>query len=434
MPRRLFLFAVVVALLVAGAVWLAERPGVVTIHWQGWRVDTSVPVLVAALVVGLGLVWGGARLVVGVVALPRRLLAARREKRRRQGYVALSDGLAAVAAGDRAQAGRLARRADKLLADPALTGVLTAQAAELGGDDIRVERGLTAMLDRPETALLGLKGLMERARKTGDEVAALAYGRRAWSLGVASVDLATALFELQARAGLWDEAQVTLREAERRKVMRGAVLLHRRAVVGLERSAAAEAAGEAAIALELALKAHHDDIGLVAATVRAAGLLHRAGRVRKAQSVIVSTWKVAPHPSLVEALTALAPQETVLDRVRRLERLVRANPDAADGHVALAEAALAAKLWGQARTHLNIAMDQRPNGGVLVLLARLEREEGGDDQAARGWLAQLPAAPAEPAWVCGQCGRPADSWAALCPHCRAVDSLEWRDSAQTPSF
>ncbi|WP_242442651.1 heme biosynthesis HemY N-terminal domain-containing protein [Magnetospirillum sp. 15-1] len=48
--RRLLAFLILTGVVVAGAVWLADRPGEVTIHWLGWRVDTTVPVLLAALV------------------------------------------------------------------------------------------------------------------------------------------------------------------------------------------------------------------------------------------------------------------------------------------------------------------------------------------------------------------------------------------------
>ncbi|MGE4281558.1 MAG: heme biosynthesis HemY N-terminal domain-containing protein, partial [Magnetospirillum sp.] len=72
MARRLFLFAVLVAALVAAAVWFADRPGSVTIHWQGWRIDTSVPVLLTAMIsfmAALAFVW---RLLTTVVGAPGR--------------------------------------------------------------------------------------------------------------------------------------------------------------------------------------------------------------------------------------------------------------------------------------------------------------------------------------------------------------------------
>lgn len=423
MVRRLALFVVVTALLVAAAVWLADRPGQVVVHWLGYRITGPVPLLIAALVALLAVGALLIKLVRAIVGAPRRWLAARRERRTRQGYRALSDGLAAVAAGDRKGAKRLARQADKLLADRSLTGLLTAQAATLSGDEAEAERRLTAMVERPETALLGLKGLLDLALKRGDHAAALDYARRAWALGGPAAGLAGTLFDLQARAGQWSEAEATVAEAKKRGALSAGTLARFRALVLLERARADSVPVQA---LRTALDAHKADPGLGAAAVLAATLLHRAGKPRKAAATILDTWRIAPHPDLVEAWLALAPAETPTQRLKRLDKLVKANPDAPDGHIALAEAALAAKLWGVARTHLERALEQRPSGGLYVLFARLEREERGDERAATGWMAKSATAPAEPAWHCATCAKPTDRWSSTCPQCGAVDSLEWK--------
>src|SRR5438132_2955708 len=47
----------VVAGVVAAAVFLADRPGRVDIVWQGWQIETSVGVLVAAAVLAALVVW-----------------------------------------------------------------------------------------------------------------------------------------------------------------------------------------------------------------------------------------------------------------------------------------------------------------------------------------------------------------------------------------
>ena len=423
MARRLLLFVAIAALVVGVAVWLADRPGTVILHFDGWRVDTSVPVLALALVLAVAAVELAWRLVRAVVSAPRRWRDRRRARRTRDGYRALSDGLAAVATGDHRAARKLAKRADKLLADHALTGLLTARAAELSGDAGEAGRRLTVMLERPETAFLGLKGLMDQALERGDRAAALDYARRAWASNpAASEDLAVTLFDLQARAGQWSEAELTLAEAARRGALAGPQLLRRRAIARNERAAAAEAAGDLAEAASLALEAHRADPALAAAAARAAGLLHRLGKDRKAAAVIEAAWRAAPDPALVEAWVGLAPAETALARVKRMERLLRANPDAADGHLGLAEAAIAARLWGQARNHLTIAAAGRPAAACRAL-ARLEREDGKDETDAAAWSAKAAAAPSDPAWACPACGARAETWSALCPGCGAVDSL-----------
>ena len=423
MMRRLSLFVVVTALLVTGAVWLAERPGQAVIHWLGWKITAPVPLVLGGLLALLLLGTLALRVFRAVLAAPGRWLAARRARRTRDGYRALSDGLAAVAAGDGRGARRLARRADKLLADSSLTGLLTAQAATLSGDAVEAENHLSAMVERPETALLGLKGLMDQALLRHDHATALDYARRAWALGGPAAGLAATLFDLQARAGHWAEAAATLDEAKKRDALSGGTLARFRALTLLERSRGER---DPVLARDLAIAAHRADPGFVAAAAQAALALHRADKPRKAASLLLTTWRIAPHPDLVEAWLALAPAETPLQRVKRLDKLVKANPDAADGHVALAEAALAVKLWGLARSHLERALEQRPTTGLYVLLARLEREERGDEHAATAWMAKTAAAPVEPAWICATCAKPTDRWQVTCPHCGAVDSLEWK--------
>src|SRR6185437_13928291 len=126
---------IVVAALIAGAVFIADRPGAVSLTWQGWRVDTSVAVLVLGVVIVAMLSALLFHLLRKIIGGPRAFLRARRESRRRRGYRALTQGKVAVAAGDAAEAKRYAKQADGLLAEPPLTLLLSAQAAQLNGDE-----------------------------------------------------------------------------------------------------------------------------------------------------------------------------------------------------------------------------------------------------------------------------------------------------------
>lgn len=423
--RRLLAFLLVTALAVAGAVWLADRPGEVVIRWQGWRIDTSVPMLLATLVVLMAVVTLVGRLGRLVFGAPGRILAARRAKRTRRGYVALSDGLAAVATGDSRQAAKLARRADKLLQDTAVTGLLTLQAAQMSGDAESLRTRRQAMTERPETAFLGFKGLMEQALKDGERAQARDHAARAFALQPAAEGLAATLFALQLEAGHWAEAELTLSSARRHSALAGAALDRCRALVLFARAQAAETAGDAEAALSLAVEARDRDPGFGPAVALAARLYGRKGKTRKAESLILSAFRVAPHPDLVTLWRDLVPAAAPLERVKRLARLVEANPNAPDGHLALAEAALAAKLWGQARTHLETALAQRPTLRLLTLLARLERDERKDEAAARAWMAKAGEAGPEPTWHCAACGHAAADYSVSCPACHAAGRLEW---------
>ncbi|MFZ8528601.1 heme biosynthesis HemY N-terminal domain-containing protein, partial [Staphylococcus aureus] len=70
---------------------------------------------------------------------------------RREGYRAFTEGMVAIAAGDARAAQAAAQRAKKLLDQPALALLLSAQAAQAAGDEEEAGRQYAAMLGHPET-------------------------------------------------------------------------------------------------------------------------------------------------------------------------------------------------------------------------------------------------------------------------------------------
>ncbi len=424
--RRLLAFLILTGVVVAGAVWLADRPGEVTIHWLGWRVDTTVPVLLALLVVALVALSVLNRLMRTVFGAPGRWFESRRLGRQRKGYTALADGLAAAASGDALRAAKLARKADRLLRNPAVTGLLTAQAAQLSGDDGQLRDRYQTMTERKETAFLGHKGLADLALKAGDCDTARTEVGKAFLLQPGAEGLAGMLLDLQVGAGAWADAEQVLRTARRRDALPAAELARRRALILLGRAEEALEAGNEAQALDWALDARDADPLFVPAVSLAAGLYRRRGKERKAASLLKAAFKAAPHPLLIAGWLALGEGEGALERVKRVQELVQANPASPDGHVALAEASLAAQLWGQARTHLQKALEQRPTRAVFQLLARVEREERKDEAAANAWLmkAGTDSVP-ESSWTCGGCGHHTPDFAVCCPACGAAGRLEW---------
>src|SRR5260370_15918014 len=179
---RTLLWFVVAAAAMFAAVWLAERQGTVSAEWHGWRLDTSAGVILIVVVVLVLLsiaLWLLYRWIVGA---PGALLDGWGESRRRRGYRALTQGLAAVAAGDGAEAQKNARKAEALLSEPPLTLLLSAQAAQLTGDRDGSRKAFNAMLEDEQMAFLGLRGLIAQALRDGDQGQALAYAERAFTL------------------------------------------------------------------------------------------------------------------------------------------------------------------------------------------------------------------------------------------------------------
>ena len=424
--RRTLIFFIEVALVVALAVWLAERPGVVAIDWQGWRVETSVGVLALTVFV---VVVVGAALYVGWRWLRRRpgeFVASRRHRREASGYRALNDGLAAVAAGDAAAARKLARRADSLLKSPPLTLLLSAQAAQLDGDETTARHCFEQMLERPETEFLGLRGLILQALRDGGDARALDYAQRAYPLQPSAPWLLDTLVSLHSKAGRWRAAQQLVEEAQRRKRLPADVGRRQQAALLTERARVAMNRGALSDAFEQVRRAHDLDSSHVPSAELFARLVADDGRVRRARKVLERTWRVAPHPALAAAYLDTFGNAPALDRYRAIAQLTKENRDHPESRFVVAETAVAAKLWGEAKQQLEALETLDPSVRVFRLWAQLVEAEAHDDVAARRWIDRAAEAEADKAWVCASCGTVDDGWSAVCGHCGSFATLAWK--------
>jgi HemY protein len=424
---RALLWFVQVAVVIAAALWLVDRPGDVAINWLGYRIETSIGVLVLAVVVVAVVAALLYRLWRGIRRAPRSLGAMRQSSRRRRGYKSLTLGMVAVAAGEPEEARHQSKRAKELLDEPPLTMLLAAQSAQLDGDEEAAERYFKAMLKHPETEFLGLRGLLTQALRRGEHARALELTQRAYRLRPATQWVLQNLFELNARLGHYEAADHALLEAARRKVMPRGQAQRRRAVILVERARRAQAGGDRDAALSHAREAHKLAPEFEPAVATLARLWIDAGSRGKASRIIERAWAAAPHPELAALFCEAKEATTPLERVRVLGRLAPLNANDRTTHMVQAEAAIEAELWGEARRHLMNLVEHAPSERAYRLLAEVEERERGDASAARDWLRRATGAPDDFAWTCAACAATQPVWSAICNTCGAFDSLAWRE-------
>lgn len=386
---RALLYAVKIAILVAVAIWLAERPGSVAIDWLGYRIETHIGILLLAVLIFAVLVALLYRAWRAIYRTPKELGRALEENKRRKGFKALTQGMVAVAAGDPQEAARQARRSQGLLNDPPLTMLLSAQAAQLGGDEAAARRYFESMLENPETRFLGLRGLINQSMKRGEDEAALAYLKEAYKLRPSTPWVLESMSEVCERLGDWSGAEQALREAGRHKALPKPDADERRAMALIERARGAAGEGRN----EPALKDLKEALKLKPAAAEALALqvevLTAKGEARKAQKEAEKSWALAPGEALARAYRASLGEMKPLDRYKRVQRLVSGAAAHLESRLALAEAALEARLWGEARKQLSAALEESgdtPERRLCLLMAELEESEHGNVQAARDWL------------------------------------------------
>jgi len=426
---RALWFLAVVAAIVFSLVWLTDNPGQVALDWQGYRIETSFAVLLGGVITIAVLAALSYRVWLFLRRAPGQVSGAWRNRRRNQGYRALTQGMVAVAAGDGGEAQRQSKRAEGLLNEPPLTMLLSAQTAQLNGDEQAAEGFFRAMTENPETEFLGLRGLIGQSMKKGDHEQALKLTRRAYGLKPKSEWVAQNLFDLQIQEGQWLDAGVTGDDLVRIGSIDKKSNHHRKAVLACQQGLDAQAKGDPAGAQEHFKRAVGLDGKFIPAVSAFADTLIEQGRQRKAVQLIEKVWMTTPHPDLVAPYWRASQADDAMARMRASERLAKTNADHEESHVAVINAALEARLWGEARGHLeqiSRCTADRPDSRICRLWADLEEAEHGDLGKVHEWLTQASQAESAATWTCASCGNTTARWSAICGNCQGFDQFTWR--------
>ncbi|MCM0018881.1 MAG: hypothetical protein NBV67_02705 [Tagaea sp.] len=431
--RRIVLLLLLVLAAMAIAVWLGSTPGRATLEIAGWRVDSSFGALALLAAIGVAVAILIDRAWRWIAGAPGRFALWRRARREKNGYAALTRGLVAVAAGDPKSALREAALADRLLGAPPASLLLSAQAAQLAGDEAGARKHLEAMRAAPETEFAALRGLVALAMREGRDAEALDLARRAREIRPDATWVAGALVELETKGGHWLDAERTIDTARRAKLLPAPEADVKRAAVLHEAARLHEAKGDRREAIRAAERAFKLAPDRPEIAVELALLYARDGKARAAGALVEKEWARRPHPALIDAYRRARPVAGALQWIKQVERLAKLAPLHADSHVAMAEASLAAELWGEAKRHADAAIAAEggdARAGLCRLMARIAEQAGDEAGEAKAWLARASDAPADPAWTCQSCGHPHAEWRALCGRCGAFDKLAWAPPAR----
>ncbi|MFA5041617.1 MAG: heme biosynthesis HemY N-terminal domain-containing protein [Bdellovibrionales bacterium] len=427
---RFLSFFLQIAILAALALWLADRPGTAQIVWRDTVIETSAAFLALCIVVlafALHLIfriWHFLRHGPALWRLRRRLDKVQR------GQDQLTKGLIAIAAGNSIEAGRLAVASRKNTGNGIASQWLQAQAAQLAGDRRAAQEIFRALASNEESAILGYRGLITEARREGDWREVDRLLNELHRIKPATPWLSLMRMESAARNRNWDEAEKSLSHAVAARLLDSESGRRTRAALRIAASRAASVSGDKDAALQAAEQAVKQAPNWLPAIINLVETLAATGHNRAAIRTIERTWKVHPHPQLAHVALRMAP--TPLDAFKEMERLARSNESAVESRLAVAEAALAADIWGEARRNLMLSVNDRTaTQGAYKMLARLERRERRDEAAATMWLTKAAEAAPDPAWLCRVCGGAHEVWHPICKPCGSFDSLEWQSAGKS---
>ena len=420
---RIILFFILVALAAVGFAWLADQPGMVGLSVPGYQIEMSLTravIVFAIFIIAILVTWS---LVRRLLIAPRTIANRLRTRRREKGIDALNKGLVAVSGGDAAQARKYAIVAKRNMGDEPMAKALHAQAAQLAGDRAKARHIYNAMLESPESEIMGLRGLYFEARKEKEAEAARQYAQRAVKINPRLKWAVQGLLELQSRSGEWAEARETLKLAKLNGQLDKNTAKRHEAVLFTAQAMEIED-DDMDQAVSLALAAHKLAPDLVPAANVAGRILASQGNPSKAAKIIAQTWERAPHPDLALTFAHARTGDAARDRLRRVKQLAQRRPHNVESPIAVAVAAIEALDWQEARAALKPLLNKRPSQRVCTLMARIEGGEFGDKGRVREWLARAVRAPRDPVWTAD--GYVSEHWMPVSPISGELDAFQWK--------
>ncbi len=428
---KALIFLIQIVIFVVASVWIVQRPGSVVINWGDYTLTVQLGYLLLLSLAFVITAMVFYRTALAIMAIPEKAVQFRRQRLHEKGYRALLQGFSAVAAGNGKEAVHLASKArGSLSGDDGLVLLLEAQAFRLAGDSKSCEASLKELMEHRDLAYLGVRGMIKLSVENGRMDKALAFAQQALAAHPKQPEMLRMAYQLQLRNQNWEQAGKTLTLALRKGAFTREQAESDRAalfVAGAEQKLEEGALDDAVKKLKQAQKRYP---AFVPAAVRLACLLKEQGKNRQAAKVIEKTWKKNPHPELAEVWAKLAPEPKAKDkstarRLRWAEKLIDLKPDSAESQIAAARAAIADRLWGEARAYLEEAAALQPCARVYRLRAELEEKATQDDKKAEYWREKASSASPDKVWTCKLTGRVYDSWSPVAEPHGSFNTIVW---------
>jgi HemY protein len=419
---RIILFLVLIALAAAAATWVADQPGDVALSWDGWRLQTTLPVFAVAIGVAIVismLLWSILR---RLWHLPEQIRRNRRERRRARGRHAITQGLLAVGHGDSTTARMHADIARRHASDDPLALLLHAQSAQLEGNRGAAREAFRAMAGREDTRLLGLRGLFIEAQRADDPVAAVGIAEEALKLSPSSTWASHAVLGFRCARGDWNGALAILDNDLASGLIDKATYRRQRGVLLTARALELETV-DRDLSRDSVMEAIKLAPTLVPAAVLAAKYQSEAHQIRRAMRIVETAWLEHPHPDLADAYAHVKLGDSARQRLVRAETLAAKAPGHLEGALAVARAAIDASEFARAREAL-APFIAAPTQRVAMLMAEIERTEHGDSGRARAWTLRAVRALHDAVWTAD--GYVSDRWRPVSPVSGRIDAFQWQ--------
>lgn len=362
--------------LTLGGYFLATYPGTLTVQWLGYQLETSLLVFVIALIVVSFIVGFVIKTLSSFLRVPDLLKARYHKYTYQKGIRALVCALTGLRAQDGKQAAKEAGYLRKFLQEETLATYFEAEAAIYCRDYVLAEKLFHALSERETFQFLGHAGLLRLSLVCGETQKALNSAMMAKKFYPLSSWVRNKIIEQAFIANKLDIALAEVEETMRLKIISNQNLKETKAQILFKLATHALQTKDLKTAVDYCHEAYElaQDKREIAHIY--VGLLIEMNEEKRARHIIEQTWTLSPDEDLSKLYIDVMHPTSVLDRFKAIQRLASFSPHHPESFFICAQAAIDAKLWGQAHDHLNqLIAEGYTDERVSRLMSELEHAE-----------------------------------------------------------
>ena len=431
MIRILFIF-IILTLTGFITIWLKKNPGNIAIEWQGWLLETSVPIIIALTLFLFFLVIVCYFLIKKIISIPQSVQNRYKKNKKSKADTAIIKAFSAKYMGEIELAESYSKQA-KFLNNTPLKLLLDSEINNYYGNDSKDLEHLNNMLEHPETLLVSVKKLTTthiKNREIKDALKIISMSPK--SKNTPKWFFYTAL-QLNILEKNWEKINISIKNINKYtntnntslKLIKSRIFLYKAMEEYNNKNNDIEFQD-----INTSLKF---DPSFAPAIVLKAKLLYKNDK-KLGLDYIKNSWKKHSHPEIANFLISIfdnKPKQKLLSIVKSLTKL---NNDSYNNNYTLAKVALLLEAWPIARQALNIIPEKNWTKTIYLMMADLEKKEHGDNNKFNFWYDKAQNAILDFSWGCTSCSYIPDQWKLICPKCSSLDSIQWQQFATSSTY
>ncbi len=349
----------------------------------------------------------------------------RRSERKGQSF--LISAYTASFEGDHERALLELKRSKKYLKSNSLPNILSLSSYEARGNLSKQEEIFQELVRDKTTRSMGLFGLIKMKLSEGNTSLALKLTDRLIKLKPQNLSFNKTFFNLQLTEEDWDGALTTYKKINKIKKVDKEAYSKGESILLFQKAKELRSAGKTLDALKVSRQALKRFAGLVPNSILLSELELLEGQKKKAEAVLLSSWKAIPHPDIAKKFAEIESDESVEARIERFKKILNVKKTDTETKILNAELNILSENFPEARRAISDLIEtDKANAKVYTLMAAIEKGVGSSDAVVKGWLAKAVTAKRSKRWICSNCESQSE-WEPICKKCGEFSSLEWRE-------